>query len=92
MVRSAAGTVATNSIGFPAVAATYVVGNVAMVAPLVHCTTEQGTRFVPVTVSVVPDAPAVAEAGNTLEIDGAGGAAAEIANALAFERTPEFET
>lgn len=63
-----------------------------VVEPLVHCTTEHGTRFVPVTVMVVPAAPAVAVAGKTADIVGAGGAAGEIVKAVELESTPEFET
>jgi hypothetical protein len=63
-----------------------------VVEPLVHCTTEQGTRFLPVTVIVVPAAPAVAVAGRTAKIVGSGGVAAEIVNAVEFESTPEFVT
>lgn len=63
-----------------------------VVEPLVHCTAEHGTRFVPVTVMVVPAAPAVAVAGKTAEMVGAGGVAGEMVNAVEFESTPEFET
>lgn len=44
------------------------------------------------TVIVVPAVPAVAVAGKTAEIVGAGGVAGEIVNAIALESTPEFET
>lgn len=63
-----------------------------VVAPLVHCTTEQGTRFVPVTVIVVAAAPAVAVAGITADIVGVGGAAGDMVNAMELESTPKFET
>jgi hypothetical protein len=68
------------------------VGNCVVVAPLVHCTTEHGTRFVPVTVIVAPAAPAVAVAGRIPEIVGAGSDAGETVNAVELERTPKFET
>jgi len=48
--------------------------------------------FVPVTVSVVPAAPAVAVAGNTAEMVGAGGDAGEIVKVTGLESTPEFDT
>lgn len=68
------------------------VGNSVVVEPLVHSTTEHGTIFVPVTVIVVSPDPAVAVAGKTAEIAGAGGVAGEIVNAEVLESTPEFET
>jgi hypothetical protein len=43
-------------------------------------------------VNTVPAAPAVAVAGNTAVIVGAGGVAGEIVKGIEFERAPEFET
>jgi hypothetical protein len=83
---------ATNSIGFPAVALTYVVANWVVPLPFVHCTTEQGRIFVPVTVSVAPEAPAVAVAGKTAAMDGAGGVEAEIVKGTELERALELDT
>jgi hypothetical protein len=68
------------------------VGNCVVVVALVHCTTEHGTRFVPVTVIVVLADPAVAVAGRIPEIVGAGSDAGEIVNAVELDSTPEFET
>ena len=60
--------------------------------PFVHCTTEQGSRFVPVTVNVTAEVPAVAAAGEMVAIAGAGSVAAEIVKGKAFDRTPELDT
>jgi hypothetical protein len=59
---------------------------------LVHCTTEHGRIFVPVTTKVVPAAPAVAVDGDTVVIVGAGGDEGEIVKGIAFERTPKLDT
>jgi hypothetical protein len=48
--------------------------------------------FVPVTVSVVPADPAVAVAGKTVAMVGAGGVVGEIVKVTGLERTPEFDT
>jgi len=48
--------------------------------------------FCPATVNEAPAAPAVAVAGNTEVIVGAGGVVGEIVNVAELERTPEFET
>jgi hypothetical protein len=58
----------------------------------VHCTTEQGRRFVPVTVNVVVPVPAVADAGEIALIVGAGSDEGEIVKGKAFERAPELDT
>ena len=63
-----------------------------MVLPFVHCTTEHGSRFVPVTVNVTATVPAVALVGEMVLIAGAGGDAAEIAKGKAFERAPRLDT
>ena len=63
-----------------------------MTLPLVHCTAEQGRRFVPVTVKVAPAAPAVAVGGEMVEIVGAAGDEAETAKGEEFERTPKLDT
>jgi hypothetical protein len=60
--------------------------------PLVHATTEQGRRFVPVTVKVAAAVPAVAVAGEIAVIVGAGSDAVEIVKGKVFERAPELDT
>jgi hypothetical protein len=60
--------------------------------PVVHCTTEQGRRFVPVTVKVAAAVPAVAVVGEIAEIVGAGSDAVEIVKGKGFERAPELDT
>jgi hypothetical protein len=89
---SADGTVAISCAGFACVAATNVVGNCVVVPPLVHCTTEHGRMFVPVTVNVAPADPAVADAGNTVEIVGTASDPEEIVKGKVFERTPPLDT
>lgn len=89
---SDAGTAATNWAGFNWVGPTYVVSNCVVVLPTVHCTTEQGRRFVPVTIREKPAAPAVALVWEREIFDGAGGDPAEIVKGSVLERTPELET
>jgi hypothetical protein len=60
--------------------------------PLVHCTTEHGRIFVPVTTKFAPVEPAVAIDGDTVVIVGAGGDEGEIVKGIVFERTPELDT
>lgn len=63
-----------------------------MPVPLVHCTPEQGRRFVPLTMRVAPVAPAVAIVGEMEVIVGFGGDEAEIVNGVIFESAPELDT
>ncbi len=60
---SAAGSVALSWAGLVGVALTYVVARGVATLPFVHCTVEQGRRFVPVTVKVAAGVPAVAVVG-----------------------------
>ena len=60
--------------------------------PLVHCTTEHGRIFVPVTVSVAPAAPAVAVTGETAAIVGVGSVAGETVKGNVLVRMPAFDT
>jgi hypothetical protein len=60
--------------------------------PFVHCTTEQGKRFAPVTVNVAPAVPAVAVAGEMDAIVGAASDPAETVKGKIFERAPELDT
>jgi hypothetical protein len=57
-----------------------------------HCTPEQGTKPVPVTLKVNAAAPAVKVAGEIESIVAAGIVAAEIVKADGLESTPELET
>ena len=66
--------------------------NCVVVLPAVHCTTEHGRRFVPVTVKENAAAPAVAVVCEREIFEGAGGDDAEIVKGSVFERTPELET
>src|SRR5258708_5055402 len=59
-----AGTAAVNCVGLP---------NVVVSESPFHCTVAPVTKFAPVTLSVNPAAPAVAEAGLSLSIPGAAG-------------------
>jgi hypothetical protein len=68
------------------------VGNVVVPEPFVHCTTEQRSKFVPVTTRVAPLEPAVALAGETVTLEAAGSIAAVIEKADAFDTTPKLET
>jgi len=72
------------------VALTYVV---VLAAPF-HCTPEQGTKFVPVTLSVNAPVPAVTVAGDTAVIAGVDSdpEGPEIVNEAALELTPKLET
>lgn len=63
-----------------------------MLLASVHCTLEQGTKLVPVTVSVKAAVPAVAFTGETDAIVATGGLDADIVNGVAFELTPKFDT
>ena len=63
-----------------------------MVLPFVHCTTEHGSRFAPLTVSVTATVPAVAPVGERAVIEGVDGEEAETVNARAFERAPRLDT
>ena len=63
-----------------------------MPAPFIHCTTEHGRMFVPVTVKVAPAAPAVAVVGEMDAIVGGGSDEAEIAKGSVLESTPELDT
>ena len=71
VAMSPAGTAAVNCVALPKV--------VTNAAPF-HCTTELLTKFVPVTVSVKPAPPAVAEEGDSEEAVGTGLEAARIVN------------
>lgn len=95
-LNAVTGTDATEAISAAEIAAwssvelTYVVGRV---TPF-HCTTEQGTKPVPVTLNVNPTSPAVAVDGDSdvmpgtvSEPDGA-----EIVKATAFDATAKFVT
>ena len=66
--------------------------NCVVVLPIVHCTTEHGKRFVPLTVKGKAASPAVALVCERDIFAGAGGDDAEIAKATIFERTPELDT
>jgi hypothetical protein len=69
--KSGAGTVAVSCVGL-----TYVVvnGDVTLFV-FTHCTTEQGRRFVPVTVTVIPGPPAEVEVCDSELIEGGASAA-----------------
>ena len=58
----------------------------------VHCTPEHGTKFVPVTINVAPEEPAVALAGKMDAMVGAGGVEALMVKGEVFDRTPELDT
>jgi hypothetical protein len=60
--------------------------------PFVHCTAEQGRRFVPLTINVNGADPAVALVCEMEIFDGAGGEDAEIVKGIATERIPELDT
>jgi hypothetical protein len=89
---SEAGMVALSCAELVSVGPTYVVGNCDVTLPLVHCTTEQGRRLVPVTVKLAAAVPAVALVGEIVVIVGAGSDAAEIVKASVFETAPELDT
>jgi len=89
---SAAGTTTLSCAGLVGDELTYVVANCVVTPPLVHCTTEQGRRFVPVAVRVAPEVPAVAVAGEMDVIVGAGGDEAETVKGKVFETAPKLET
>jgi hypothetical protein len=90
--RSAAGIAALSCAAFVCVAPIYVVASGVVVLPLVHCTTEHGRRFAPVTITVAPALPAVAPVGEMEVIVGAAGDAAEIVKPSMFDTAPEFDT
>jgi hypothetical protein len=90
--RSAAGTAALSCAAIVCVAPIYVVASGVVALPLVHCTTEHGRRFAPVTITVAPAAPAVAPVGEIEVIVGAAGDAAEIVKASKFDTAPELDT
>jgi hypothetical protein len=70
-----------------------VVASCVTLLPLsVHCKLEHGTKFVPVTVTVNAEVPAVAPAGESDAIVGTVSDAAEIVNVAGAELTPEFDT
>src|SRR5579863_1431409 len=71
---------------------TYVVASCVVTLPFVHCTAEQGRRFVPLTVNMNGADPAVAPVCEMEIFDGAGGEDAEIVKAIAAERIPELDT
>jgi hypothetical protein len=71
---------------------TYVVASCDVTLPFVHCTAEQGRRFVPLTVNMNGADPAVAPVCEMEIFDGAGGEDAEIVKAIAAERIPELDT
>lgn len=89
---SAAGSVALSCAALVCVAAMYVVANGVVVPPFIHCTTEHGSRFMPLTVKVTAEAPAVAPVGERALIVGAGEDAAEIVNPSGFEKDPRLDT
>lgn len=70
----------------------YVVANCVVPALFVHCTTEQGRMLLPATVRVNAAVPAVAVAGETDAIVGAGGEDPEIVKGELFERAPKLDT
>jgi hypothetical protein len=70
----------------------YVVASGVVTLLFVHCTTEQGRRFVPVTDNVTAAVPAVAFVGEMVAIVGAGSDEGEIVKGKAFERAPELDT
>lgn len=70
----------------------YAVASSVVVAPFVHCTTEHGSRFVPVTVARKASAPAVALVCEREIFCGFGGDEGEIVKSSAFESTPKFDT
>jgi len=87
-VRLAAATVALSCVGL-----TYVVANcVTLLLLSTHWTFEQGRKFVPETSKGNAAVPAVAPAGETVVIVGAGSEEAEIVKGNRFERTPELDT
>lgn len=63
-----------------------------MALPTVHCTTEQGSMFPPVTVKVTEVVPAIAAAGEAEMFVGAGSSEGEIVKGDRFDGTPELET
>jgi hypothetical protein len=63
-----------------------------VVAPFVHCTTEQGRMFPPVTVKVTEVVPAIAATGEAEMFVGAGSSEGEIVKGVRFDGTPELET
>jgi hypothetical protein len=90
---SAAGTGALSCAALVCVAPKNVLASgVVVPAPFVHCTTEHGSKFVPVTINVAPAAPAVAVEGEIEAIVGAGGDEAATEKGDAFERTPLLDT
>ena len=68
------------------------VANGVVTPPFVHCTTEQGSMFVPVTLKVTAAVPAVAAVGEMEAMAGAGSDPAEIVKGKGFERAPKLDT
>lgn len=66
--------------------------NCVVVLPIVHCTPEHGSRFVPEMVNMTSGVPAVAVVGEMAVMVGAAGDPAEILKAWVFERAPALET
>jgi hypothetical protein len=89
---SAAGTVAISWAGFSWVGPKYVVAKSVVTLPFVHCTTEHGRRFVPLTVKEKAAAPAVARVCEMETFVGVGGDEVEIVKGEGFERKPELDT
>jgi len=69
------------------------VGNCVVVPrPFVHCTTEQGRMFVPVTINVAPASPAVADAGDTVAIVGTASGPDEIVKGKVLDKIAPLDT
>lgn len=63
-----------------------------VILPAVHCTTEHGSKFPPVTVKLAPADPAVAVAGKTVAMAGTGSSAGVIENEKLLEAALKLET